>query len=236
MINFGNGQTILFFDEQVGYLKGIEYKKRYIPLLSKLWSVETRNGVLQICDMTSFRFEKYNDIIKLFWESDAGIVTVTIRIEDSGKVYWNVNVDLYDNNSINKVIFPIFEGLRFEKENYMLLGYQNGIILKNPVDSLLCKNKEIPFWLGRGTGSYENDYPAGLSYQYTTFYSSEEFGYYFATEDKDANITSDNLQNYLHVFNLYINICDPFINLSLQCNYVQLCIRDAHPKVICWIS
>ncbi len=188
MIEFKKGQSPLFFDEKCGYLKEIEYEKKRISLFSGLWKIEAESGVLEIKDMTSFRHEAYSDMLKLFWENEKAVVTVTLRSEECGKIYWSMNVDLKGENTVGKVIFPIFEGLRFENEDYLLVGYQNGTLLKNPVDSLLSKDEQIPFWMGRGKGAYENDYPAGLSYQYTTFYSPGEFGYYFATEDENANI------------------------------------------------
>ena len=188
MIEFNKGQTPLFFDEKMGYLEGAEYNGKKISLSSKLWRVETTDGTLEIKDMTSFTVQSYSDMLKLFWKNEKAQVAVTINAKCDGNIYWNINVDLYDKSAVNKVIFPIFEGLKFANENYLLVGYQNGTLLKNPVESLLSKDEQIPFWMGRGKGAYENDYPAGLSYQYTTFYSPDEFGYYFATEDENANI------------------------------------------------
>jgi len=188
MIIFEKGKNPLLFDEKSGYLNGIEYNGKTISLCSKLWEIETNDGALEIKDMTSFRTQAYSDMLKLFWENEKALVTVTLRAGDDGKIYWNINADLYGTNSVGKVRFPIFEGLGFDNDNYLLVGYQSGTLLKNPVDAFLSKGKQIPFWMGRGKGSYENDYPAGLSYQYTTFYSPSDFGYYFATEDENANI------------------------------------------------
>jgi len=46
-------------------------------------------------------------MLKLFWENEKALVTVTLRAGDDGKVYWNINVDLYDGRGVNKVIFPM---------------------------------------------------------------------------------------------------------------------------------
>ena len=143
MIMFDKGQTPLLFDEKNGYLKQIEYSGKTIPLCSKLWKIETNDGILEINDMTSFKTQAYSDMLKLFWENEKALVTVTLRAGDDGKIYWNINVDLFGGNGVNKVIFPLFEGLGFENDNYLLIGYQNGTLIKNPVDSLLAKNRSI---------------------------------------------------------------------------------------------
>ncbi|MBE7049656.1 MAG: hypothetical protein E7394_02670 [Ruminococcaceae bacterium] len=190
MIKIGNEKTTLIFDGEKGCLKSIQYGKNEISLLSRLWRVETNDGDIEIENMTSFSHQIYGNMLKLFWKNEKALITVTVRVEECGKIYWSINADLSGSNGVGKVIFPIFEGLRFEKEDYLLIGYQNGTLLKNPVDSLLSKVDKYPFWMGRGSYAYENDYPSGLSYQYTAFYSLEEFGYYFATEDENANMKS----------------------------------------------
>jgi len=107
MIIFEKGQSHLLFDEKNGYLDQIEYNGRTIPLRSKLWKIETSDGILEINDMTSFKTQAYSDMLKLFWENEKALVTVTLRAGDDGKVYWNINVDLYDGRGVNKVIFPM---------------------------------------------------------------------------------------------------------------------------------
>ena len=75
-------------------------------------------------------------------------------------------MEMTDQTPVEQVLFPVFEGLTFEQEEYLLLPYQNGTLLKNPVENLFQKNVEVPFWLGRGRGGYINEYPAGFSYQF----------------------------------------------------------------------
>ncbi|MBE7030411.1 MAG: hypothetical protein E7409_03155 [Ruminococcaceae bacterium] len=188
-MNFGNNQTKLLFDQEKGYLEKIEYNNRSVDIRSKFWCVHTVNGELTIADMKEFWVQSYGNMRKLFWKSDAATVTVTLRTEFE-KIYFGINVDLYGENAVNEVEFPIVEGMKFSKENYMLTTWQNGCIIKNPVENLLSKGLETPFWMGRGKYEYTNDYPAGLSFQYASFYSPEEYGYYFATEDAEAYIKS----------------------------------------------
>ncbi len=188
-IVYGNKQTKLFFDEKNGYLEAIEYNGNKILLHSKLWSIQSVNGEISISDMNRFNAIDYKNILKLFWEGESAKVVVTLKAETE-KIRWQINVDLLNGNAINKVQFPIIEGMNFSKENYLLVTWQNGTIIKNPIEALLSKNKQIPFWMGRGKMAYENDYPAGLSFQYGAFYAPEQYGYYFSTEDSEAYIKS----------------------------------------------
>ena len=67
--------------------------------------------------------------------------------------------------------------------------------MENFVDNFLALEKEVPFWMGRGKGAYINEYPAGISYQYTAYYD-KAFGLYFATGDADAYI-----KTYSYLYN-----------------------------------
>lgn len=244
-IKFGTEQLGFCFSKDSGYLEQIIYNEKQISVHSRLWKVQTAKGWLDIASMERFRFECCGAMLKLYWENAEALVTVTLRTETvSGtsetvskydKLRMNINVDLKADNSqcsagsnagahtginaVNRVQFPIIEGLKFAQEDYLLVTWQNGSLIKNPIDSLLCKGEQIPFWMGRGKYAYENDYPAGLSYQYTTFYSPEEFGYYFATEDEDAYIKS-----YTYEYNKEQHALDFYItnypeNMGRTTNY-----------------
>ncbi|MBE7030770.1 MAG: hypothetical protein E7409_04995 [Ruminococcaceae bacterium] len=186
-IIFGNEQTKVYFGEEKGYLEKIEYKGRTIDLHSKLWSVQTKEGELGIADMTEFRHECYDGVIKLFWANDIAKVGITVKNGEDGKLRWRINADVFGGEVVRRVKFPILEGLNFDTENYLLITWQNGHLVKNPVDTFLCKGLEVPFWVGYGTGAYKNEYPAALSFQYGAFYG-QDYGYYFVTEDPDAYI------------------------------------------------
>ena len=204
-LTFGNDQVTLYFNKENGKLEGLSNGSVYTHLSSKLWKVETGSQTLEIGDMQWFYYEQYETVLKLFWEGEKAQVIVTVS-RDTEKLRWNLQVQLPIGDTVGKVHFPIFEGLRFTEDNNLIVTWQNGRILKNPVDNFLCKGLQVPFWMGRGKYAYENDYPAGLSYQYTAFYAETEFGYYFATEDPDAYIKS-----YAYHYNEKLHAMDFFI-------------------------
>lgn len=186
-ILFGTKDVRLEFDAVNGCLQQAFYQEQSIPLQSKLWKVQTGSGELGIADMAGFRYERYEKVLKLFWHSDKARVIVTLRVDQEEKLRMHISVDMMDGDAICEVRFPLMEGMSFRKDNYLLITWQNGRLLKNAVDTFFSKGAEVPFWVGRGQYGYENEYPAALSFQYTTFYS-EDYGYYFATEDPDAYI------------------------------------------------
>lgn len=184
-IEFGNGEVTLRFSGVNGALEGLVYGGAFVQVPGKLWRVETEGKNLEIGDMETFSWQRYESTLKLVWKNTAGQVIVTVEAGEGEKLRWNMQVQLH-GGSVGKVHFPILEGLRFETENNLIVTWQNGCMLQNPVENFLRKGLQVPFWMGRGEFSYENEYPAGLSYQYTAFYAEAEFGYYFATEDPDA--------------------------------------------------
>lgn len=182
---FANKDTSLCFDAKLGYLEEVIYNGKSISLHSKLWSVQTNSGELGICDMTAFCVDQSRDTAELIWKSDAAQVVVTLRRGEDNKLRMSIRAQVTDD-AIRRVNFPILEGLNFLEDNYLLLPYQNGHLIKNPVDTLLCKNAEVPFWMGEGQGSFVSNYPAGMCFQFSAFYSASGLGFYFATEDGDA--------------------------------------------------
>ena len=220
-LTFGNRQTTLHFHAENGSLAGISYGGIYSPLPSKLWRVEAGSQTLEISHMQKFYYQQYEGVLKLIWEKENAQVIVTVNRGAEHKLRWNLQVQLSSGDTVGKVHFPIFEGLRFTQENNLILTWQNGRILQNPVETFLCKGLQVPFWMGRGKYAYENDYPAGLSYQYTAFYAEKEFGYYFATEDPDAYIKS-----YAFHYNKKLHAMDFFItnypeNMGRTTSYVM---------------
>lgn len=186
-IVFGDNSVQLCFNSEKGFLEEVHYGSKAVRLHSRLWSIQTKNGEIGIKNMSGFRFEKYADNLKLYWQSNAAAVMVTVQYGVDGKLRMNIRAEVVDS-TISQVKFPVLEGLTFENDNYLLITWQNGHLVKNPVDSLLCKDREVPFWIGKGKGSFSNEYPAAMSFQYAAFYSQCDFGYYFATEDPGAYI------------------------------------------------
>ena len=202
---FGNDQVKLQFSAENGKLEGFTYKGVFTALESKLWQVETAGKLLSIADMQAFSSKIYDNALHLIWQSKDARVIVAVSTDAENKLRWNIQAELY-NGTVGKVEFPIFEGLRFDTDNELIVTWQNGRLLHNPVENFLSKGLQVPFWMGRGKYAYTNDYPAGLSYQYTAFYAEKEFGYYFATEDPAAYIKS-----YTYQYNKALNAMDFFI-------------------------
>ena len=177
--------TGLSFDAKLGYLEEITYKGKVISQHSKFWSIQTNSGELGICDMADFHIDESRNAVNLCWSCDAAKVIVTLKRGDADKIYMNIRTEVA-GDAIRRVKFPIFEGLKFEGDNYLLMPWQNGHLIKNPVDTLLCKNAEVPFWMGDGEGAFISNYPAGMCFQFSAFYKPGDLGLYFATEDGDA--------------------------------------------------
>ena len=129
------------------------------------------------------------DSLNLTWKKGEEIVTVVLTKGE--KIYWRIFVNAA--KPVMSVDFPIFKALPANHD--LLLGWQNGSVVENFVDDFLALDKEVPFWMGRGKGAYINEYPAGISYQYTAYYG-KEFGFYFVTEDTDAYI-----KTYSYLYN-----------------------------------
>ena len=185
--SFGTKDIMFSFAEDTGILLGIETAFGRFAANSCLWAVSAGNRTYTLADMEEFFYTCTPNILKLNWCGKGIRVTVQL-ISVQGTVRWRIFVDATDKTPVEQVQFPIFQGLTFGQEEYLLLPYQNGTLLKNPVQNLFQKQVEVPFWLGRGRGAYINEYPAGFSYQFIACYSSEENGLYFATEDGEAYI------------------------------------------------
>ena len=106
-ITFGNDEYTLCFNSENGYLEKVEYLGKPIELGSKLWSVCTANGELGIDNMKSFCAKAYEDVLKLFWKNEKALVTVNLKNDENKKIRMNLSVDLYDEDAINDVRFPI---------------------------------------------------------------------------------------------------------------------------------
>lgn len=205
LITFENAPVTLHFNGENGKLESVGYAGKEIAIPSSLWRIDTGKTLLSIDTMQRFFCNNSGDAMELIWENDQARVIVMVSADGEQKIHWNIQAELTDG-AVGKVEFPIFEGLRFDTDNALIVTWQNGRILHNPVENFLCKGLQVPFWMGRGKYAYTNDYPAGLSYQFTSFYAEKEFGYYFATEDPDAYIKS-----YTYQYNEERNAMDFFI-------------------------
>lgn len=185
IISFGTKDITFCFSEENGTLAGIQTAFGHFGANSRLWRVCVKDHVYTIEDMETFSYKCTPRILKLNWSGSGIKVTVQlVLVRETAR--WKIFVDMVDKTPIEQVQFPILDGLTFGQDEYLLLPYQNGVLLKNPVENLFKKNVEVPFWLGRGKGAYVNEYPAGYSYQFFAYYSAQKDGFYFATEDGDA--------------------------------------------------
>ena len=186
-LSFGTKDAMFYFAEDTGILAGIQTPFGQFAPNSCLWKVSAGNRTYTAADMEKFSCTRTSNLLKLNWSGTGIRVTVQLILVQ-GSVRWRIFVEMTDQTPVEQVLFPVFEGLTFEQEEYLLLPYQNGTLLKNPVENLFQKNVEVPFWLGRGRGGYINEYPAGFSYQFLAYYSAQKNGLYFATEDGEAYI------------------------------------------------
>jgi len=186
-ISFGTKEVSFHFAEDTGILRDVQTPFGRFATNSCLWKIHAKDRTYTIADMEHFTYTDTPKILKLNW-SGKGIQVAVQLVLTRETVRWKIFVDMTDKTPLEQVIFPVLEGLTFGQEEYLLLPYQNGTLLKDPVENLFKKNVEIPFWLGRGKGAYINEYPAGFSYQFLAYYSAQKNGLYFATEDGDAYI------------------------------------------------
>ena len=184
----------LNFDKFSGNLKEIVYKDNVMKFSKSIWNIETGNGdtnrEYQIADMSEFTYTSNESALEFIWSNENMRVAVNISASDGG-FKWNITAEtLAAGEYIKKVVFPVLGGIKqFEKaenSDYLLIPWQNGSLVKNPVETLLNEKTEMPFYYGRGKEKYENDYPSQYSFQFAAYYTTEDYGYYFATEDPDV--------------------------------------------------
>ncbi|MBR7142123.1 MAG: hypothetical protein IKD06_01140 [Clostridia bacterium] len=189
-IRFGTGKTQVVFDARQGCLQKLCYGDLELALAGGLWRLQTREGMLLPEDMEKFSYALTSDCLQLCWTDSRATVTVTVCDGKDSKLRWRIKAETGESDSLSRVCFPVLTGLSFEEDNYLLIPWQNGHLIKNPVENFLRKKLSLPFWLGRGKHSGENDYeyPASLSFQYCAFYSPASVGCYLATEDGEAYI------------------------------------------------
>lgn len=189
MIIFGNETMKACFRESDGMLMAIESKYGKTAFQNHIWAVAGQDSGFTPENMDSFTAAQKEDSLTLTWTK--GEEKVCVVLTKGEKIYWRIFVNAA--KPVMSVDFPIFKALPANHD--LLLGWQNGSVVENFVDDFLALEKEVPFWMGRGTGAYINEYPAGISYQYTAYYD-KNFGLYFATEDADAYI-----KTYSYLYN-----------------------------------
>ena len=193
---FGNDTMKASFREADGMLLAMESKFGNTQLGSHIWAVNCGSKTYTPEQMDRFTATQKEDTLQLVWT--AGEDTVTVVLTKGEKIRWRILVNV--SMPIYSVDFPIFKGLPAKHD--LLLGWQNGSVVKNFVDDFLALEKEVPFWMGRGKGAYINEYPAGISYQYSAYYDGT-FGLYFAHEDTESYI-----KTYSYLYNKEVHGMD----------------------------
>lgn len=170
-------------NEENGAIVSIKDTENELRLIGSIWRIEMGDkSVLTLWDMTEFTY-LHSEQLVLQWIKEDIRVKVTIA-EAGGKLKMHIFA-AGGRRALNRIHFPVYEGIEkiTQKDDYLILPWQNGFLIKNPVDNLLNTEKEVPFWMGRGGKKYENDYPAQYSYQFFAYYEKNTKGYYMACED-----------------------------------------------------
>lgn len=178
----------IVLDETTGQILQIRDENHSLNLHGSIWNVETADGsVMDIRDMESVSWT-LGKKLTICWKSPSLRVKAVFFCED-GLLKSCIAADSAVSG-LNRVRFPIYEGIEklSKEDDYALIPFQNGFLIKNPVDTLLKTDQKVPFWMGRGGRKYENEYPAQYSYQCFAYYHPESFGYYFSCDDGNAYI------------------------------------------------
>jgi hypothetical protein len=183
----------LCFDEKNGGILKIENGNKSIAFSELGWMVELadKTQVTKKCGLV-FSYE-HSDVLSLNWKNEDISVAVTIFSED-GMLKSKIKVDS-DAQPITRVNYPLYVGVKQLDGDRLLLPWQNGLIVKDPIKNLIAPEKKIRFWMGRGDGKYENDYPAQFSYQFFAYYSNSGEGYYMSCDDGNAYIKTMGVYN-----------------------------------------
>ena len=186
---FGNDTMKVCFREADGMLLAVDSVVGSTQFRNHIWSVNCGNKIYTPENMDSFAAVRKENTLQLVWT--AGEDTVSVVLTGGEKIRWRIFANL--SEPVFSVDFPVFKALPAGHD--LLLGWQNGSVIENFVDEFLALDREVPFWMGRGKGAYINEYPAGLSYQYSAYYN-EKFGFYFANEDPEGYI-----KTYSYLYN-----------------------------------
>ena len=179
---------IINLDAESGSISKISNVNQSIEFKRLAWEVELADkSVISLDTPLKFSYE-YSDKLLMLWQGDGVAVETTFFVVDN-LLKSSISVK-HDNKSINRVYYPIYEGVKKLSDDRLLLPWQNGFEVKDPIKNLIAPDKKAAFWMGRSGEKYENDYPAQYSYQFYAYYEKSGEGYYLACDDGEAYIKS----------------------------------------------
>jgi hypothetical protein len=173
-------------DEEREKIAGIFSGEQSLIFSALSWSVEFADkSVIVPCGEMQFSYENKNGLT-LLWQSPE--VRVSLRMFSAeGMLKSSISV-ASAKKAISRIYYPVYEGVNQLCDDELLLPWQNGLSIKNPIQNLISEDISISFWMGRGGGKYENEYPAQYSYQLLAYYSGGGAGYYMSCDDGRAYI------------------------------------------------
>lgn len=186
MKSFGLGNYIIGIDTVNGRILEIKNGESSLEFSSLTWRLELADKSAIAPDSgMEFSYE-YADSLTLSWHGCGASVKLTL-FKDGDDLKSTMSASS-DNIGISRVYYPLYNAVKKLPDDVLMLPWQNGLTVKNPLENLLAPEKSIRFWMGRGGGKYENDYPAQYSYQLFLYYSECGNGYYMSCDDGDAYI------------------------------------------------
>ena len=169
-----------------GAISEISRGEESVDFSSLAWAVELSDGT-RVTKKDGFEFScESSDALTLTWDGKYMSVTLTL-FSEGGMLKSKIKVDSRAK-SINRVYYPLYEDVRAKAGDSLVIPWQNGLAVKDPIKNLITPDKDVRFWMGRGGGKYENEYPAQFSYQFFAYYAECGKGYYMSCEDGDAYI------------------------------------------------
>ena len=149
-LEFDNGRLVELY--QNGFRTG---------LCGSLWEIACNNALIEN-KSTDVTVVQNGNSAYLIWNCDC--FSVQVRAACKYNLLY-LSADVSGDKPIDSFTFPLFENIcdfGTPEESYMVVPYQSGFVVKNPIKNLVNAPNPQTFWAGRGdgTGWYENDYPA----------------------------------------------------------------------------
>jgi len=186
MKSFELGKYSIGIDAKDGKIIEIKNGNNFVDFSALTWKVQLADKRELTADCGMEFSYTCSDELTFSWHGCGVKVSLKLfTVADELKSSISVSSE---NIGISRVYYPIYKDVKRLPGDVLMLPWQNGLTIKNPLTNLLAPDKHIRFWMGRGEGKYENDYPAQYSYQLFLYYSECGEGYYMSCDDRDAYI------------------------------------------------